>query len=154
MKFKSPVFAVLSLILVGCVSTSTQDKQISQTPSKQYCDEYVGYFMCVQDTDEDGAVDLMYFTDTMDIFMIKSAYNGREYAGLIYHPCVQLMDQAMENISSELLYVNDQTSSIRKTAIRSRLMMNYMRYYTKINTCHNPELAEGDDFGDEDFEDL
>ena len=177
------VIALALAALSGCSSVpQTPPTARTQAQSQaQYCGDYMSYAMCVRDIDRDGEVDLIYFADTREIFMIAPGYDRgelkiaehhhdslprEEYGGLGIHRCLQPMDNAMRNASSQLLELSDDAGLLRRTQVKSRLLLNYARYLPAINRCMgsdntansglaNSSSTDGDDtFGDEDFEAL
>ena len=147
-----------TLLLVGCAgSPHTATSRVPQTDA--FCDNYLVYDMCVRDMDGNGEVDVMYFADTQEIFMLTEEYYHRDIGEFTLHRCVQVMDASVQKASSELLYIDQETSTLQKAQVKSRLMLDYAKYYPRINRCmnstnvvhlNNPESS----FGDEDFEDL
>ena len=146
----------LPLFLAGCANTPDSD-QVRQDPTTtEYCDNYLIYEMCVRDVDHNGDVDLMYFADTREIFMLSPEYKNAEFANFTRHECLQPMDDEMRAASSQLLYIQNDTSLLKKTQLKSRLLLNYTHYLPEISRCmHDSNVADSsDDFGDEDFEEL
>ena len=64
-----PVLVAVVLVLAGCAQTPSVVPQ--QAAGKTVCDTYLIQSMCVQDLQGDGVVDLIYFTDTKEIFMYQ-----------------------------------------------------------------------------------
>ena len=154
--FSALLFKTAAIIafLSGCVSHQASDAKLAIQPNSEYCDSYLSYPMCAKDVDGNGEVDFMYFNDSMEIFMVMADYLGAEFEGLTYHECTQEMDESLQRISSELLYITEDTSSLERSAIQARLMLNYSRYIAKVSSCHDPNYASDEGFGDEDFEEL
>ena len=69
-KIRWCVLAIL-LSLAGCASSPPGEQQ--STKGKTVCDSYIVLHMCVQDYVGDGIVDLIYFSDTNEIFMYKES---------------------------------------------------------------------------------
>ena len=65
-----PMLVAVVLVLAGCAQTPSMVPQ--QAAGKTVCDTYLIQSMCVQDLQGDGVVDLIYFTDTEEIFMYRS----------------------------------------------------------------------------------
>jgi hypothetical protein len=75
-------------------------------------------------------------------------------ADLPIHQCAQLMDESLRNVSTELLYVNDETSLLKRANLKARLMISYARYANDIRRCnHLEEATETAFFDDKDLED-
>ena len=91
MKLSHLIFACCSLLLAAC--SSAPQNAGSQTPqplSQQFCDSYFIYNMCARDVDADGEVDLMYFTDTNEIFMLWPDTDIEPIEELSAHRCMQV----------------------------------------------------------------
>lgn len=145
----------IGLWLVGCAPQPRTD--LPQTDL--YCDTYLIYEMCVKDVDRDGLVDLMYFDDTREIFMVSKSYKGYREAELSDHRCLQLMDQKMQSISSRLLRTTEDTGYLQRMKIQNRLLMAYASYLPVINQCmgqgevaaSGDNASKADPFGEEPF---
>ena len=62
-----PILLGVVALLVGCASTPDNTSQ--QAKGKTVCDSYLILSMCVQDLHGDGSVDMIYLTDTNEVFM-------------------------------------------------------------------------------------
>lgn len=167
MKFlRITLLAILCSLFYGCASTSntnqppSSDDRVSETANPIYCDNYLLYRMCASDIDSNGDVDVMYFEDTNEIFMIKEGINPTiSDSQLTLHDCVQTMNSSMETLGDQLLMINEDTPALSKVGLKSKLMLQYARYLPKINSCGGNSAGYAMDdsqgeFGDEDFEDL
>ena len=56
-------------LLEGCAVTP--DKSMQQAKGATVCDSYLVLSMCLQDFDGDETVDLIFFTDTKEVFMYQ-----------------------------------------------------------------------------------
>ena len=156
------LFALLNLValLSACAGISHQPDSTLQSPvTDLYCDRYFSYQMCAKDSDGNGDVDYMYFQDTGEIFMHKEGIKEAFSTTLAFHACAQTMNQAILNTSSKLLYINEETSLLKKTSLKSKLILDYASYLPKINQCNNVNQdyafdSDSDDFGNEDYDDL
>ncbi len=145
-------------LLAGCAGTPGAD---SKTPvTDLYCTSYLVYSMCAHDLDSNGQVDLMYFEDSEEIFLLAEDFRDATFEQYTRHECVQPMDQSLRETSSQLLFIDDDAGMLTKTRLKSRLLMSYTRYVPRINRCmHGEDVADshsaGSDeeaFGDRDFE--
>lgn len=141
--------------LSGCSTVPVSEAPVAGSRST-YCDSYLMYDMCVQDVDDNGVADLMYFEDSLEVFMVSQDFRKTLPNNLTMHRCVQPMDSPLQHTSSQLLTVNKDSSILLKTRLKSRLMLEYMRYYTAINSCMGESNIAGhsasdSSFGDEDF---
>jgi len=142
--------ATTSLLLGACSSSSTRDMS-KASPQNLYCDNYLSYRMCVQDTSGNGEVDLMYFADTREIFMSSTAIDQASQPGLGVHRCHQDMDRSMQIAASQLLSLSESDSALHSSSLKTKLIMNYARYSAKVSTCYGGNYAlEEDNFGDEE----
>ncbi|WP_101756799.1 hypothetical protein [Oceanicoccus sp. KOV_DT_Chl] len=145
-----------ALLLSACAGTSKQPDQAAA--NTLFCDNYFAYQMCAKDLDQNGDVDVMYFKDTRQIFMTKPDQQHLIPIGFIKHPCIQVMDEELQQASNKMLQINEQTTALQRTKIKTMMILNSGRYIIKINSCKDPDYAahgnDNDSFGDEDFEDL
>ena len=149
---------VLLFTISGCSSlSSTKQAETTSSPfNTKYCDSYFIYDMCAEDMDSDGVTDVIYFSDSREVFLLNPELSKEKANEFDEHKCIQLMDNEMISASSELHRVNDQTGMMKRNSIKARLMLNYTRFMPFVNRCMGNEYAmpEGDDFGDEDFDDF
>lgn len=154
-RFSLPWLVVLVAAWLSGCSTAPVSQAPTTAHRSTYCDSYLMYDMCVQDVDANGVADLMYFEDTLEVFMVSADFRNTLPNSLSLHRCVQAMDSPLQKTSSQLLAMNADSGVLQKTRLKSQLMLEYMRYYTAINSCMNDQIAghSGTDtsFGDEDF---
>lgn len=150
------------LALAGTVAVaacSTAPVQQSSIPHREvFCENWLIYDMCVEDIDADGRVDMMYFSDTNEVFFYDVRTLERTAEIRRVHPCAQAMDQPILDVGSELLQVNDQTPLMSRLAIKRRLMAEQFRYMPRVSACNREyELTEqggaGENFGEFEVED-
>ena len=114
------------------------------------------YDMCVEDIDSDGRADMMYFTDTDEVFFYDRRKLELAAALRPVHPCAQPMEASLLQVGSEMLYVDDLTPTSTKMNIRRRLFGEQIRYIGQVNACNRElELTRGsdEDFGEFEIED-
>ena len=150
-------FSLICLLLSAC--SSAPEKK--PTVVAEYCDSYFIYTMCIKDLNADGKADLMYFNDSDEIFMVVPEFLNTPVAGLVPHPCVQIMDEGLRKTSTDVLAAQVESTVLERAQIKSKLILHYTRYLPKISRCHKPETngssqgeSEEDDFGDEEFDDF
>lgn len=161
------ICAVLAAFyLSGCTSTPPQSQAEDITSLREtYCDSYLVYDMCVRDVNADGIADLMYFEDTGEVFMLTSEMLRSPSHDFSLHRCVQTMDDATQAASTDLLEINEHTGVMKKTQLKSKLMLAYMHYYNDIQSCMNghtvadrsdskDSFGEDDNWGEDEFEEL
>ena len=66
-----PIF----LVLLASCSSSPKVEPVAEK-GKIVCDSYIVLDMCVRDLMGDGTVDMIYFTDTREIFMYGEGMRG------------------------------------------------------------------------------
>lgn len=146
---------VLALLHTGCATQPAEESLAVATPYATYCDSYLVYDMCVHDIDGDGEADVMYFEDTREVFMADSTYIADPRDNLSPHRCIQQMDNAVQQTSTRLLTIDEETGALEKTRLKSKLMLVYMHFYNDIQSCMNGNTvargeSDGDGFGDQD----
>ncbi len=172
MRFYLLATATLTLLLSACAphqssSLGPANEGLKPALTDTFCDSYFVYSMCARDIDHDGLADFMYFEDTREIFMQTdevatqtSSVTSTELPenwgqDLAIHKCAQTMDEELQNAASSLFTIHDKTGALRKTQIKSRLILSYSRYMSQINRCNSGNLAmpsTEDSFGDIDYE--
>jgi len=125
--------ALLLLLLAACSSTDIA----GQRPvTAEYCDNFLVYDMCARDTNRDGIVDVVYFTDTDEVFMYREGMEGRFPRSLEVHECAQMMDEDLVATTSRLFYIDDETSYLEKQDIRGSMMIKYIAYMPRVSACN------------------
>ncbi len=123
-----------------------------------YCDNFFIYEMCAKDIDNNGDVDLVYFSDSKEIFLYREDVQAAVSADLSFHTCAQPMDEELAAIGSELLYISDDMSFFERLEIKRRMLTSYARYKPQINACRKEngivDSSVNSNFGDENFDDL
>jgi hypothetical protein len=141
-RFLPTVFVLVVLALNAC--SANFDGLPPGTA--QYCDNFLIYDMCARDLNRDGEVDLVYFTDTMDIFMYREGANRRIPADLTMHRCARLMDEDLVATTSRLFFIGDTTTFLEKQDIRGAMMIKYIAYMPEVTACQmrSEQVAEAD----------
>lgn len=127
------IILVGSLILLGACSST--DFEGERPVSAQYCDNFMIYDMCARDTNRDGKVDLVYFTDTNEVFMYREGLR-RIPRDLGRHRCAMAMDPELIATTSRLFYIDEQTSFLEKQDIRGSMMIKYIAYMPRVTACN------------------
>jgi hypothetical protein len=146
------------LLQAGCSSVSQQPEMegnsllsvVSEWEDK-YCDSFMAYDMCAVDISHSGDVDMIYFEDTNEVFMVNPASDDTLWSALPLHECVQSMDGNMQSASNDLLTITDDTGMLTKTKMKARLMLSYSKYMNEIRRCKstdNMELVADNSYGD------
>lgn len=160
-KIRITAWIVLTIASIsGC--SSNQVMFDSALNTKEYCDRYFAYQMCAKDFTGNGVVDGMYFEDSRDIFMYREESKELLQEFHNFHICAQAMDEKLTEASSALLEIDEDTSLIKRSELKSSIFLNYMRYASAINQCNSEhgnkqfDPDAEDDFGlpdDDDYAD-
>ena len=150
-RFLIPGLACTSLL--SCASSG--ETRALMPVSDLYCDNFLIYEICAQDMNRDGIVELVYFSDTNEVFLYREGTESQVPDALTMHNCVQMMDDDIVNNASQLFYISDQTPYIERLDIKGALMFSYMGYMPRVSRCtgeaggSEPVQPAGDEF---DFE--
>ena len=146
-QFRWYVLAVL-LSLAGCASSPPGEQQSSQ--GKTVCDSYIVLYMCVQDYIGDGIVDLIYFSDTNEIFMYRESQKEVVAKVLPFHQCAVPLPDPMQKISNRILF-RENLSFNEELGIKKDLLFAYLEAKPGIDACN--ESFEDENGGSEEPED-
>lgn len=138
----------LIITLLSSCSTISHDKQMTDL----YCDSYFVYDMCALDVDYNGEVDFIYFNGNKEIMLYWENMAPAIPDHLKFHECAQMMDAALRNSASELLFLSDETSFLEKSNTETRIFLHYARYVGPVSSCNGTD--DDDDFGDIDDDDF
>ena len=133
MKSASAIFLITaSLLLNSCGSLPEGARPVSSL----YCDNFLIYDMCARDLSGNGVVDLVYFTDTLEVFMFRPGTERRVPNDLGVHRCARPMDEDLVATTSRLFYIDDETSYLEKQDIRGSMLLKYMSYMPEVTACN------------------
>ena len=122
-----------SLLLGGCASSP--EAPGNSLAGKTVCDSYLVLSMCVRDITGDGAVDMIYFTDTNETFMYRSGQREK-LAGLTnFHRCAVPLNPGMQATTNRILNRADLTLS-EELEITRELIRNYAAAKPSIDACN------------------
>ena len=121
------------LVLAGCAQTPSPVPQ--QAASKTVCDTYLIQSMCVQDLQGDGVVDLIYFTDTKEIFMYQNGKRDSVAQVMPFHRCAVPLDAGMQATTNRILDRGD-LSLAEELSITMELITNYLAARPSIDACN------------------
>ena len=107
--------------------------------------------MCAADYNHNGNVDAFYFEDTKEVFLYREEAQTLVKQYRNFHICAQIIDEELAESADKLLAIDEDTSYLKVAAIKSDLLVNYLRYTPRVNRCnkeHGREinLDEPDDF--------
>lgn len=125
-----------ALAIVTLISACSIDPVVDQSSSigKTVCDSYVVLDMCVQDIVGDNRVDMIYFTDTQEIFMYRVGMKERVGELMSFHPCAVPLSKEMQATTNRILD-RDNLSLTEELGITKDLLSNYLAARPKIEAC-------------------
>lgn len=139
-----PTLLVVVLVMAGCAQTPSILPQ--QASGKTVCDTYLIQSMCVQDLQGDGVVDLIYFTDTKEIFMYRSGKRDSVAEVMPFHRCAVPLDAGMQATTNRILNRED-LSLTEELSITMELITNYLAAKPSIDSC-NARFEDNSDKAD------
>ena len=144
--------ALTALLLVGCAGQRTIETEVG---GRLVCDTMFLYEMCAQDLTGNGQVDLLYFSDTNEIFMYRAGTEDIVTQVLPLHRCAVAMPPDTLDYSTRLMYATEDMGTMERLDLKRRLIRNYLNERPVIDAClesHDgpAEGPEQDDFGDDD----
>lgn len=124
-------FCVL-LLLASCSSLPDGARPVNA----QYCDNFLIYDMCARDVNRDGVVDVVYFTDTKEVFMYHPDREGNFPNDLGVHRCAMPMDEDIIATTNRVLYVDESTPFLEKQDIKGAMMVKYVANMPEVTACN------------------
>ena len=128
-----PVILGVVLVLAGCAQTPSMAPQ--PAAGKTVCDTYLIQSMCVQDLQGDGVVDLIYFTDTKEIFMYQNGKRDLVAEAMPCHRCAVPLDEGMQTTTNRILN-RENLSLTEELSITMELITNYLDAKPSIDACN------------------
>ena len=66
-------FLIRETLLRGAILSLAACNSIKlvSTNTNVYCDNFLAYEMCAEDTENDGIVEYVYFADTLEVFLFR-----------------------------------------------------------------------------------
>ena len=111
----------------------------------EYCDNFLIYDMCARDTNRDGVVEVVYFTDTREVFMYHPESEGNYPSDLGLHRCAMPMDEEVVATTNRVFYVDDSTTFLEKQDIKGAMMLKYMAFMPEVTACNLRDEQEAAD---------
>ena len=102
----------------------------------EYCDNFLIYDMCARDTNRDGVVEVVYFTDTREVFMYHPESEGNYPRELGLHRCAMPMDEEVVATTNRVFYVDDSTTFLEKQDIKGAMMLKYVAFMPEVTACN------------------
>jgi hypothetical protein len=150
---------VLALPLGGCAIEPNIQPPAGE--GKIVCDTYLVLDMCVRDYVGDGIVDMIYFSDTDEIFMYREGMKALIDQVMPFHVCAVPLSHGMQAITNRILERQD-LSLTKEIDIARQLISNYMTAKPEIDACNArhakksgqraPQEERFDDENEWDFE--
>ena len=122
------------LILSGCASTPSPAP--AQVEGKIICDSYIVLDMCVRDLVGDGTVDMVYFSDTKEIFMYQEGRQEAVAQVMPLHRCAVPLNPGMQATTNRILGRTDLSFS-QEIEITRDLIANYIAAKPTIDACNS-----------------
>lgn len=127
------LFLALGILsLAGCGSLPIG----MQPTNSEYCDNYLIYDMCARDMSGNGIVDLVYFSDTLEVFMFRPGADDNVPSELGVHRCAMPMDEDLIATTSRLFYIDEETSFLERQDIRGAMLIKYVTYMPEVTACN------------------
>lgn len=126
------------MLLAGCAVDPALEGQLAE--GNIVCDSYIVLDMCVRDLYGDGAVDMIYFTDTNEIFMYRQGMKDAVEEFMPFHQCAVPLSAGMQDITNQILLRADLSLS-EELVVTKQLFVNYMAAKPEIDAC-NARFAE------------
>ena len=134
-------FFFLFLLLTSCSSLPDGARPVNA----EYCDNFLIYDMCARDVNRDGVVDVVYFTDTKEVFMYHPDREGNLPNDLGVHRCVMPMDEDIVATTNRVFYVDESTPFLEKQDIKGAMMVKYVANLPEVTACNlRAEQAEAE----------
>jgi len=124
-------FCVL-LLLASCNSLPDGARPVNA----QYCDNFLIYDMCARDVNRDGVVDVVYFSDTKEVFMYHPDREGNFPNDLGVHRCAMPMDEDIVATTNRVFYVDESTPFLEKQDIKGAMMVKYVANMPEVTACN------------------
>ena len=136
--------------LTGCASTPAT--RAKHADGKVVCDTYIILSMCVGDLIGDGTVDMVYFSDTNEVFMYQEGRHSAVAEVMPFHRCAVPLNAGMQATTNRILK-RDSLSLREELEITRQLIANYAAAKPTIDACNarfeddaSVEIAQESDF--------
>ena len=127
------VHLALLLLLTGCASAP--EVKPERTTAYLVCDSYIIFDMCVRDLAGDGAVDMIYFSDTNEIFMYREGMRRAVAEVMPLHRCAVPLNEGMQKTTDRIL--QRKNMQLREELIIAKeLIVNYAAAKSEIDACN------------------
>jgi len=107
------------------------------------CDSYLVLDMCVRDYLGNGIVDMIYFSDSDEIFMYRKGMKSLAASVMPLHLCAVPLSDGMQSITNRILERQD-LSLTNEINIARQLLSHYMAAKPGIDACHARHAKKSD----------
>lgn len=132
--------AALVVALAGCASNAPIINA-EHVGARTVCDSYIILSMCVEDVTGDNTVDIVYFTDTNEVFMYQEGRRDVVPEHMAFHRCAVALDEGMQATTNRILQ-RDNLSFTEELDITRLLIANYAAAKPTIDAC-NAKFEDG-----------
>ena len=139
---------VLAAFLAAC--STTPEQTVVHPKARLVCDSYLVLDMCVQDLVGDGTVDLIYFSDTMEIFMYQEDRLEQVSTVMPLHRCAVPLNPGMQATTNRILERENLTFT-EELGVTKELLRNYVAAKPSIDECNARFEAESPSEPEEEF---
>ncbi|MEH6592784.1 MAG: hypothetical protein V7746_21130 [Halioglobus sp.] len=142
-----------AIFLAGCGTGPVKEPETTQ--GRIVCDSYIILDMCVRDLTADGQVDMIYFTDTEEIFMYRTGMKEAVGGIMPFHQCAVPLSSQMQATTNRILLRGDLSLS-EELGITKDLISSYMAAKPEIDACnaqHNKQKGVVDNTEEEFYVD-
>jgi hypothetical protein len=151
---KNLIFVFLISTVVGCASNPPVTPP-DQVGGRTICDTYIIMSMCVRDLVGDDTVDMVYFTDTKEIFMYQEGRRDVVAGVMPFHQCAVPLSEGMQSTTNRILN-RDNLGLAEELEITRLLISNYVAAKPTIDACNEKyeDSASGDAVAEDEFSDF
>lgn len=125
----------LAFILSLASCTSAPEVKPERSAAYLVCDSYIFFNMCVQDLAGDGAVDMIYFSDSNEIFMYREGMRKTVAEVMPLHRCAVPLNEGMQKTTDRILHRKNMQLKEELT-IAKELIVNYAAAKSEIDACN------------------
>ncbi len=146
--------AALVVVLTACASNAPT-MNAGHAGARTVCDSYIVMSMCVEDVTADDTVDIVYFTDTNEVFMYQEGRRDVVPEDMAFHRCAVPLNEGMQTTTNRILQ-RDNLSFTEELDITRLLIANYTAAKPTIDAC-NAKFEDGvvgDAAADSEFSDF
>ena len=122
------------LSLAGCATGPAVEQQ--RTAAYVVCDSYIIFDMCVRDLVGDGTVDMVYFSDTDEVFMYRAGMRDAVAEAMPLHRCAVPLNDGMQTTTDRILHRKNLRLS-EELVIAKELITNYAAAKPEIDACND-----------------